>query len=342
MEVKKTAKGKGSVPPLNSRVPVDKGNGAFYCTCCPTKYKTQPQNFYRSFSPLYAHNGGYLPICKECCNTLYRHYWRVLGSAKEAVRRMCMKLDVYWDEVAFDSLDEGIDPADAFARYMGGMSYSSRKNKTYDTTLDRAVASTAETVAVEVGQQDRLDWGMAWEDEEIRYLKGQYSRWEQEYSIESRAQEILVRDMCIMELQRDKAMRANDVANYSKLSDLFQRTMDRAELSPSKLKEQRTSRTKPLGVILKEMEDTKPIPEPAPEFRDVDGIIRFFRVYCIGHLCHMLGIKHRYAQLYEDEMNKYRVSADEKDADDVYERLMDEGFPKAPPDLSVLTEESKE
>ena len=41
-------------------------------------------------------------------------------------------------------------------------------------------------------------------------------------------------------------------------------------------------------------------------------------------------------------MNKYRVSADEKDADDVYERLMDEGFPKTPPDLSVLVEENKE
>ena len=50
----------------------------------------------------------------------------------------------------------------------------------------------------------------------------------------------------------------------------------------------------------------------------------------------------RRLDLYEDEMNKYRVSADEKDADDVYERLMDEGFPKTPPDLSVLAEENKE
>lgn len=339
METKKTAKGKGTVPPINSRMPVDKGSTAIYCTCCPTKYKAQAPNFYRSYSPLYAHNGGFLPICKSCCQTLYLHYWRALGTSKEAVKRMCMKLDIYWDEVIFDTVTENIDPADAFSKYMRGAENANRKNKTYDTSLDRAVASTPETVAFDVGQQDRLDWGMAWEDEEIRYLKAQYDKWEQEYSIENRAQEVLVRDMCIMELQRDKAMRANDVANYSKLSDLFQRTMDRAELSPSKLKEQMSTRTKPLGVIIKEMEETAPIPEPAPEFRDVDGIVRFFTVYCIGHLFKMLGIKHRYSQLYEAEMDKNRVSPEEKDSEDVFERMTEEGFPKTPPDLSALVEE---
>lgn len=327
IETRKAASGRSSVPPANTRLPVEK-SGGYYCTCCPNKYRVQPQYFYKSFSPLYAHNGGYLPVCRECCQNLYRHYLAVLGSSKEAAKRLCMKLDIYWDEVVFDSLCKDIDPADAFTKYMSGVNTQMRKNKTYDTTLDSVVAITPETTSASVGQKDRLEWGMAWEDEEIGYLKAQYNRWAQDYAIESRAQEVLVRDMCIMELQRDKAIRANDTASYQKLTEQYQKTLDRAELSPAKQREKVSAREKPLGVIIKEMEDEAPIPEPAPEFRDVDGVMRFITVYCIGHLLKMLGVKHRYAQMYEDEMNKYRVSPEEKDSEDVYERLVEDGFPE--------------
>ena len=50
------------------------------------------------------------------------------------------------------------------------------------------------------------------------------------------------------------------------------------------------------------------IPEPSPEFADIDGIKKLVTVFFFGHLCKMFNIKNDYAQMYDDEVSKYTVS----------------------------------
>ena len=86
---------------------------------------------------------------------------------------------------------------------------------------------------------------------------------------------------------------------------------------------------KPFGVLIEMFENEDPIPQPLPEWRDVDGIVRLFTIYFIGHLCKMLNIKNRYANMYEEEMQKYRVTIDEPEEmsdEDVFEYLTENGF----------------
>ena len=69
--------------------------------------------------------------------------------------------------------------------------------------------------------------------------------------------------------------------------------------------------------MIKMFEEHDPIPTPREEWKDPDRIIHFTSVYVLGHLMKMLGIKNPHADLYEREMNKYRVSVPElSDADD--------------------------
>lgn len=93
-------------------------------------------------------------------------------------------------------------------------------------------------------------------------------------------------------------------------------------------------------MMIKNFEDHDPIPEPLPEWKDVDGIRKFYSIYMLGHLCKMLGIKNRHADMYEAEMNKFKAElpdmddADEEDVfDTIMQRAMDNG--SASDDVSI-------
>ena len=72
----------------------------------------------------------------------------------------------------------------------------------------------------------------------------------------------------------------------------------------------------PFGVWIRRWENQRPIPEPDPELKDVDGIIRYISIWFLGHLCKMLGIKNTYCKLYEDELAKMKVERPEYEDDD--------------------------
>ena len=50
-------------------------------------------------------------------------------------------------------------------------------------------------------------------------------------------------------------------------------------------------------------ENEDPIPEVNPEWKDVDGIVKLFNIYFLGHLSKMLGIKNRYSN--SASINRY-------------------------------------
>lgn len=94
--------------------------------------------------------------------------------------------------------------------------------------------------------------------------------------------------------------------------------------------------------MIKNFEEHDPIPEPLPEWQDVDGIAKNITVYFLGHLCKMLGIKNRYSDLYEAEMDKYKAEVpvdDDADSEDVFDAIMaratSQDSDTAPEDVSV-------
>ena len=71
------------------------------------------------------------------------------------------------------------------------------------------------------------------------------------------------------------------------------------------------------GTLIQKWENERPIPQPDPEFEDVDGIRRYVGAYFLGHLCKMMGIKNRYSAIYEEEMAKYTVEKPSYEQDEV-------------------------
>ena len=59
--------------------------------------------------------------------------------------------------------------------------------------------------------------------------------------------------------------------------------------------------------MLWEDEYQKPIPDPEPDQKDVEGIGHAINVWFKGHLCRMFGFDNGYSKEYDDEMRKYEV-----------------------------------
>ena len=120
----------------------------------------------------------------------------------------------------------------------------------------------------------------------------------------------------------NKAMLDGKYDVYQKLVDTFQRTLDRANLSPKIEAANDKAAEKPMGVMIKMFEEEEPIPD---NWKDSNPLIKMITIYFIGHLCKMLGIKNRYSGLYEEEMAKYRVEVpelSEADDEDIFDYIM--------------------
>ena len=89
------------------KTPVEKTNtrdaARYTCTRCGRVFAKQRINFPASHSPLYAKNNGYLTVCGECVDEIYKQYTNELGSDVYGARRTCMKFDYYWDPVLYDA-----------------------------------------------------------------------------------------------------------------------------------------------------------------------------------------------------------------------------------------------
>lgn len=64
------------------------------------------KEFTKSTSPLYI-GTGYMPVCKECMEEIYRSYESHYMDPKQAIQRMCMAFDMYYDDKLYKLCTEG-------------------------------------------------------------------------------------------------------------------------------------------------------------------------------------------------------------------------------------------
>lgn len=320
---------------------------SFVCCSCGKAYDRQDRNFSASQSPLYAGNGYRLPICRHCIDKLFAHYTEILGDEESAIRRICSKFDIYYNPTLAEASRKISYDRSRVQCYISRANLMQYKGKTYDTTLDeegRYIITSMEDLheqnsrlaedegdegaappaAPIVSQEDIKRWGFGKEPKDYQWLNDKYDEMRSTNVIDTTMRDELVRDYCVQKLLQQSALSEGKIDLYNKLADTAQKTLDRANLTPKIEDAADKAGEKPLGVMIQMFEKENPIPEPRPEWRDVDGIVRLFTVYFLGHLMKMMGLKNRYAALYEAEMDRYRAelpAMQEADDEDIFEYL---------------------
>lgn len=168
-------------------------------------------------------------------------------------------------------------------------------------------------------------FGSGFTESDYLYLQDQYDDWRARTQVDSKSQETYIVRICFKLLDIWKAQKAGkDTKDLDKsLNDL----MAAANLQPKQNVANAATDSLSFSELIEKWELEKPIPEPSPEFKDVDGIGKYLRVWFAGFLANALGLKNMYSQEYEDEIKKYTV--ERKDvaedgagtSDQIYEQI---------------------
>lgn len=311
------------------------GTQKFYCSRCGRAFSRQKGYFPVSHSPIYR-GTGYLPICNDCVEEMYDMYREQLGGEREAMRRMCMKLDLYWSDSIFDMTERTAGINSKVRNYIGKTNIIRFVNKCFDDTIDEiGDPSDVRRIDMQTDMQQEdahgpdeeepvpaevVDrWGDGYTPRMYAELEQRRNFWVSQYPedhVLNVGEEALIQQICgiEMDIKRDRIAGKSTEKNINTLNTLI----GSAGLKPSQKTDEGDSELDdmPFGVGIRRWENTRPVPEPDPELQDVDGIVRYISVWFLGHLCKMLGIKNAYCKLYEEEMEKLSVKLPEFEDDD--------------------------
>lgn len=303
----------------------------YTCTMCGRMYADYTY-FPQSRSVLYKSNEGHITVCKDCVNELYRQYCDMLGNSKDAVKRICEKFDIYYSEAIYDASIEEDKTKSPILTYISKSIASKGGSRTYDDTISDEIASSKTILTISdndpIPPETVAFWGEGYTASFYRAMQREYNRLcGGDDSVYQPAEIIMIKDICRLQatIEKESAEGRPIDKNVNALHTL----LGAMNLKPAQQKdsaEENGAEMTPFGVWIRKIENTRPVSEPLPEWRDVDGIVKYITVWFFGHLCKMLKINNRYAALYEEEVAKYSVSRpeyDEDEEDDMYDNIFE-------------------
>lgn len=306
----------------------------YKCSCCGLSWNTAKNHFSKSASPLYQSNDGYLPICNNCRDA---YYYRLVdlysGNEAHAIKHFCQQFDIIFHKDAFTASRQISADRSRISHYQAkknlgqtariGSTYIDGMKYEYENRQEEVIETLEEVKDSKKAKLRTVKFfGTGFTDEDYQFLENEYQDWTTRHECNTKAQEEIFKQICFAQLDILKAKRANQPTKD--LTKTLQDLLDTANLKPKQTKDNTLAEQNTFGTLIRKWENEKPIPDPDPEWKDVDGIARYITVYFLGHLCKMMGIKNTYSRMYEDEMSKYKVEKPEYEDDD--EALFDAVF----------------
>lgn len=322
---KKLEKTKDAYTPIQS-------SQKFYCCRCGTSYSRQKGFFPVSHSPMYR-GSGHIPMCSDCVESMYEQYRATLGSDEAAMKRICMKLDLYWNKDIYAMVERTAGVHSRVRNYIGKTNIIRYIDKTYDDTIEEeALAMPDEATAVQPVVDDKptepepvemdidqsiIDfWGTGYTSDFYMELERRYAGWTAGKEIVDPSERSLYQQVCLLEtiIARDAAQGKSIDKNVNALNAV----LGSMNLKPAQKKNDADAELEkmPLGVGIQKWEYSRPLPETPKDKRDIRGTIRNITTWYLGHACKMVGLRNSYCKMYEEAMDELRVKHPEYDEED--------------------------
>ena len=314
--------------PLSVRYkPMPADTKKFRCCMCGNEWTTQKGNFLSGGkSPLWRANGGYLPFCKTCCESLMENMISFYGGNEEhALRHLCQIFDWYYDEAAsamtLAQVHKGNSRVNIYPSKMCTRQVASRGETYLDTVRDdfeaAKIVKSATDVVVEdfdeepfvVTREIIRRWSTGMAPEEYEFLENEYEDWTNKVEVKTKSQEELIKAICLAQLNVRRAQAAGNSKAVTESMKALTDLMANCNLTPRQASEIANSSSTQmcLGQLIKRIEDEEPIKEASDEFKDPDGIRKYLSTFFFGHLAKALHIKNDNQRAYDEEMAKYTV-----------------------------------
>lgn len=301
----------------------------YTCFYCGNEYVET--NYYKSFG-FFFNNIGKIPYCKQCIEKVYQYYFDkytnegCLTPEENAVKRVCMAMDIYYTKANFDSAMNKIKKDNInispMGQYMKTISLSQYKNKSYDNTvyedeqkkLAESLMDMSNVSERNVDEKTIQFFGAGFTDDDYEFLQREYNDWTARHECKTKAQEEVFKDICFNRLQNLKALRVGE--DTKDITASFQKMLDSGKLQPKQNSGDTTADNQTFGTLIDKWENTRPLPEIDEELRDVDKIGFYIDTFFKGHTCKMLNIKNAFSNLYSSMMKKFTVNKPEYNSDE--------------------------
>lgn len=310
----------------------------YKCFYCGREYVET--NYYKSNSNFYS-NIGKVPFCKQCIGKFYEYYCDkytnegCLTPEKNAVKRLCMIFDIYFNEKAYnDAVNDAkrrkknITPLGA---YINMIQLQQHQGKTFDNTIsEEEIEDFSTSISDSVSGSTDVDektmnfFGAGFVNEDYEFLKREYEDWTARHECKTKAQEEVFKDICFNRLQNLKALRKGE--DTKDITASFQKMLDSGKLQPKQNSGDTTADNQTFGTLIDKFENERPLPEIDEELKDVDKIALYVDIFFRGHLSKMMGLKNGLSNLYNKFMKKYTVEKPEYSDEENSEVLFDAIF----------------
>ena len=259
-----------------------------------------------------------MPICKTCIqtNTDMDNIRSVMN-----MLRMLDKPFIY--ELYLQALDSAKETGkgksnNALGHYFRMLAMPQYNDKNWDDSVfseDHVIANQNQKTDIEFSNEelDRLFafWGRGFEKEDYEFLENEYSRLINSYEVDGYSMEMLLQEVAQTRLTIKKNREIGE--NVDKELKTLQDLLGSANLKPAQATGASAGEQEVYGTWIKKIENERPISEPDEEWKDVDGIGKYMRVFFFGHLMKTLGIKNKHEKEYKEEIDKYTVKKPSED-----------------------------
>lgn len=289
---------------------------------------------WKAASNFYHHKdyaNGFYPICKSCIllEVENRKSSREEpNETKESVMEVLRKMNLPYIDSLYESCKKNCEDnvgekikSSPFQQMLTALvTLPQYKGKTWDQS-DFGESEDYSSVMIEDTKKNqkiistgRKRFGLNYSKEDVFWLENEYQDWCSRYPVESKAQEVLFKNLACQQLEREN-IRKNH-GNTKDIDKQIQDTMTSLGIKPAQSDANSMLESNSFGEMIRAWEMEKPIPEIEPEFRDVSKIGTLLDVFFKGHLAKMMGLSNGYSKNYDQFMKKYTVERPDIDEEE--------------------------
>ena len=162
-------------------------------------------------------------------------------------------------------------------------------------------------------------FGSSYNNEDLMFLENEYQDWITRYECNTKAQETIFERLAFKKWEINKATKAG--ASTKDLDKTYTDLLASINILPRQNSGNGLTDSLTFGQMIEQWEKEKPIPEPEPEFRDINHIGQYIKIWFKGALCRSLGLDNGYSKEYDDYISKYTVTKREVSEDDKSEGI---------------------
>lgn len=313
----------------------------YKCPVCGESFTKQTGYFFKTKDANYIKNNGYITICKSCLQKMFEQYIKFYDSIPKAIRHICIMFGYYYSENGVRDLEASLAPK--IGDYIKSIN---NIKKTYlDTILEEhdkktqqgAINALKEEEADKIKVDQEIDdevkffFGDGFTYNDYEFLVADFNEWKKRIGENlTKSEEGLLRNIVFNELDMMKARQNGE--STKDLEATYLNNLKAGGWSPNQNTEDTTG-LDCFGQWINRIEDNDPIPDPDPEWEDVDGIKDYIEAFQLVPLAKSIGLKgFDDSKAYDRLMDKFSVKKKQVKLNDEEDELFDKA-------LGVVNEE---